>query len=489
MKRNFVARVLVVTMALVTVLSATSYAATTSGLKSINKAKKVDLIWYMRNATPINSDSVMEKANQIIGKEINATLDMRFVQPGDYNQKMQITQASGENYDICFTSWWANPYEPAALKGAYLPLDSYLTKFPEVKAVAKQQLWDLLKIDNKVYGVPNMQIISPQPGLWLKKSIVDKYKINYKNIKKLEDLTPILKQVQNGEPDMMLNVNFSGWMYRQNTELGGVSGIPGVDLNTKTWKILTYEKGSAETQRYNDIARDWYKSGYFPKDIATIKDFEPYIKAGKVFSKYQACAPGFEGDFRAKYGYDAVQVPLAPAILTRNTVASSLTAISTTSKNPERAMALVALVNTNKDLFRTLAFGIENQDYKLTATRSVTKLPGKYNMLDWAIGNTFNGFLLTGQSATKFADTKKLNDKAIVDPGSLINFDKSDITVEVSQLNAIEQEFAPIFKYGLADPAETMKLKYEKMKAVGVDKVVTVLQKQLDAWVAKNVKK
>lgn len=83
----------------------------------------VKLTWYVRFETPKNYESAIKKANEIIGKEINATLELKCIAPGEYNDKMNLIMQSSEEYDICYTASWSNNYSQNVARGAYIPLD------------------------------------------------------------------------------------------------------------------------------------------------------------------------------------------------------------------------------------------------------------------------------------------------------------------------------------------------------------------------------
>ena len=73
---------------------------------------------YQIGDKPDNLDKLLENANKIIGKEIDAKLDIEYIGWGDYEQKMNVITSSGENYDIAF----AQNYVINAQKGAYADL-------------------------------------------------------------------------------------------------------------------------------------------------------------------------------------------------------------------------------------------------------------------------------------------------------------------------------------------------------------------------------
>lgn len=437
---------------------------------------KVDLVWYLRGSVPKNADSVLAKVNELTEQKINASLTINFIEPGDYDNKISIIMGAGEVFDLSFTSSWANPYRPNVLKGAYLPLDDLLAKFPDLKQLMDDQIWDGTRVNGKIYGVPNLQLMYDQPGIWMKKDLVEKYSIDVNSIKTNSDLTAIYQKIKDNEPDIIpVSSGFGDYSVKR-------SGIVGdVVLNVTTWKVEDLQQANYDNGNWK-LMREWNQKGFFPADIATLKDVTPLFKAGKIFSSYSRQKPGGDAEIKAKFGYDVVMVPLGPMSISQGSITSTLTAISTTSKNPERAMALINLMANDKDMFRTLTYGLENQDYKKVSDDRIEPVAGAYALSGWMLGNTFNGYLLPGNQDNLFEQTKQFNKQAIVDPAVKFSFDSSALTTEIAQMQAVSNEYMDPLKNGIDDIDKMMKSRSEKMKQAGMDKVMAEAQKQVDAW-------
>lgn len=454
---------------------AVSPAASAAATAKVEALKPVKLTWYIRNAEPKNAAAVMQKANEIISSKINATLEFKYINPGDYDNKMQLVMSSGEEFDIAFAaSWIGNKYADNAIKGAYIPVDDLLNKYPDLKNMFKKEIWDGVKVNGKIYGVPNNQIMGDQPGMWFKKDLVDKYKIDLTKPKTMTDFTPLFQTIKDGEKDVIPE-RYGVMPF--NEYVPAVEG--GFNVDTKTWKV--YSSPETLVNQYKTL-REWNTKGFFPQDVATMKDELSLIKAGKVFSRYNRFKPGTDADLKNAYGFEVVTIPVGPSVISKGSVTSTLNAISTTSKNPERAMMLINLIDTNKDLFNLLKFGIEGQDYtKVSANRIEQKKDG-YALPGWLFGNEFNSFVIPGQIDDVWDQTKKLNDSSLVDPLISFVFDRKPVENELAQLNAAAGEYGAILNNGLDDTDKTLKAYLDKRKAAGADKVMAELQKQIDAW-------
>ena len=93
-------------------------------------SKEVALKWYIRIAEPKGAAEVVAEVNKYLKEKINATVDIVFVQPGDYDQKMQMAMAANEKFDLVWTANWANDYQNNILRGAFLELNDLLKARP-----------------------------------------------------------------------------------------------------------------------------------------------------------------------------------------------------------------------------------------------------------------------------------------------------------------------------------------------------------------------
>lgn len=444
--------------------------------------KPVNLIWYISNTTPANSESVFKKANEIIGNKINATVDFRFI-GGDFGEKMKMVMAASEEYDITFTSSWNNDYTQAVNKGAYIPLDDYLVKYPALKGLMRDTLWESVKIGGKIYAVPNLQVMYYQYGIWFRKDLVDKYALDVGSVKKTADLTPIFQKIKDNEPDIYpLAATFTGGYFVKNIP----SFSEGMGVDPTTWKV--YDRRSTDYVENYKVVRDWYLKGFMPPDAATMKDKDSLIKAGKVFSRYTRTLPGVEAEIKQLYGLDAVVIQISEPVISRDSVLSTLNAISVTSKNPDRAIMLLDLINTDKELYNTMVFGLEGQDYKKISENRIETIPEKYSAPSWQLGNQFNAYLMPGQTDDVWEVTKKMNDDSKLLEMGGFSFDSKNVESQMAQIHAINTEYDVMLNYGLDDTEVLLKKRADKLKLANFDKFVEEMQRQVDEWVKANVK-
>lgn len=443
-------------------------------------SEEVNLKWYILAQEPAGFDRVMEEANKYLKEKLNVNLELVCIQAGDYQQKTQMIMASQEEFDLMWMN--ASNYEPSVTKGAFLPLDELLETTPDLKDLFEEGTWDATRVNGEIYGVPMLQVLYGQSGLWFIKSIVDKYDLPVEEIKFLEDLTPIYQTVKDNEPADIIPLraaitpHFDPYM----TQVTGTS-------------FYIDEAGKVTNKRElniknNKVMQEWYSKGFFPADVTTMTDENSLIKAGKIFSRFSRQLPGVSGKFKISNGYDVVNVATNEAVISRGSVQSTMTAISATSKHPERALKLLELMQTDKYLFNLMAYGIEGQDWEKDPEneKRIQRESGAYYVPEYLIGNQFLAYILPSYEDTVWEETIEENAKAKIDPNNSFWFDRTPVETELTNLAAISTEYDNQLSYSTIPVEETYAKIDEKQKLAGVDKVVDEIQTQYDAWKAQQ---
>jgi len=457
--------------------SASGPASASSG----TELKPVELTWYYpQNAENPDLKLVNDEVNKITQVKINATIKLKPIDFGNYEQKMNTIVASGEAFDLIWTSNWLFKFDTNQKKGVFAPLDDLLnTVGKDLYATMQEKFWNDAKQEGSIYAVPNFQISASRPSFVLQKRFVDKYNFDTHSIKKIEDLEPFLKTIKENEPGITpfgtTRGFYSGLLY-------GIDSKVPVYYDDKTYTVLP--DITDELREYYKLVRSWYTKGYINEDAATLKSAADAYNKGTTAAWFDVTGkPGSEVEFKAADGgYDVVLVPLAQPVFTG--AASTMNAISRTSKNPERAMMFLQLVNTDKELYNLLVYGIEGKHYtKLDDTYiKIDQDAGYFTNSDWVFGNVTNGYLPEGAPADKFEQTLKVNDEARVSPFSGFSFNSEPVKTEIANMQAVRDEYQASLGTGTLDPEKYLPIYEEKLKKAGSDVVVAETQKQLDEW-------
>jgi putative aldouronate transport system substrate-binding protein len=230
------------------------------------------------------------------------------------------------------------------------------------------------------------------------------------------------------------------------------------------------------------IARDWYLKGYVRSDLLAISDIIQEEKAGKFAAGFQTYKPGSDISFEEANGYKVYTFPLSKPQLSG--VSATELAISATSKNPERTMMFIELLNNDPELDNLIVYGIEDRHYVKTGKNSISSIKnnGYQPNLGWMYGNTFNQYILTNQPENLHEQIEKGNNEARSQFMGDWTFDNERVRNEDAAVSAIWLELGNPLWAGVLDVEKNLKIFIEKIKKAGTEKIHVEVQRQLDEY-------
>lgn len=459
-------------------------AATT---KEKEAEKPVELIWYSIGAPQKDLDKVMAKASEYTKEKIGVTIKMKQYDWGEYNEKMAVIANSGEPYDIAFTASWAFDYVTNAKKGAFLELDELMAKKgQDIMKNVHPSFLEGAKIDGKTYAIPVNKELPAQKVFRFNKKYVDKYNLDIKSVKTLQDLEPMLAKVKAGEPSMYPLSADKGFKFGIGYDLVNENLPIGVALNdTKDLKLVNILE-------QEDILRDmatmneYYKKGYLKQDASTASNGDE-MKTGNWFVDMPDTQPFADILWSQTLGYEVVSVPYTEPYVYNWSVMGSMHAISANTPHPEKAMEFLNLLNSDKTLRNLINYGIEGEHFKRIDEETIELLPARtegYDMPGFTLGNFFILDKLPADPKDKWEQFEKFNNSAKNAPMLGFHFNPDSVKTEIAALQNVKEEFYASLFTGTVDPKEYAPKAVEKFKAAGLDKVQAEMQKQLDAWKA-----
>lgn len=461
--------------------------APASGSSAGSNEETTEIVWMIRGDEPKNYDSVMAAVNEKLKEDINMTLDLRFISPGDYETKMQMAMAGGDDWDLCFTSHWANNYVNAAGKGAYLELSEEMLKenAPNMMSTIPEKFWDGIKVNGSIYALMNYQVMYDQAGYMILKSAVEEQGIDVNSIDSWDSLNATLKTLKDAYPDKYATrgggvINHD--LIFQEEPQTTIMNMPFLTYDPETQKISNtiYFENIEENLK---TMKMWKDEGYVPADAATMKDEVTMLSQGQILSRYSRIKPGNDAALKVQYGNDWVSFPLSEGVINTMAVQSTLTAVNVNSEHPEKAIQLYDYIFGNEEVSNMLFYGLEGQDYELVDGR-VKTLPDCWVASAWMLGNQFNAYLTVNDVEGVWEETMKGNEEAALDP--LFGFvpDRTPIETEMATCEAIWLEYKDILYYGLQDYTTVVPEMLDKMNKAGLEKVTAELQSQVDEFLA-----
>lgn len=448
---------------------------------SASKDKKEEipnLTWYTIGGPQKDTEKVQEEINKYIKDKIGATVTIKQVDWGDYNQKMQVVINSGEDYDMAFTCSWANDYLQNSRKGAFLALDDAFKKeLKDTYDAVDKRFWEGSKVDGKTYAIPTNKELGVAPTWVFTKEYVDKYNIPYKDIHTIQQLEPWLKVIKEKEPDVVPFYIIKD--YSAPAMFDKLVDPIGISLKNGDLKVENGFENEDMVANINTM-RKYYKAGYINKDAATAKD----DKTVKRFVTKADGQPYAEGLWSKDLGYPVVASPITDVYVTNGSSTGAMQAINKNSKNPEKAMKFLNLLNTDKTLRNMVNYGIEGVHYTKLGDNKIKVTPEQknYSVPYFSLGNLFITYTLENEPDTKWDEFKKFNDESKPSPALGFKFNSDPVSAEIAGLRNILDEFGPAVYSGSVEPSEYLPKLNEKLKATGIDKIVAEMQKQIDEW-------
>lgn len=471
---------------LAAVLCLTAVAGCSSTDEPKNEA--VSLKWYFIGTPGMQgSTEVYNAAKELVKKDLGYSVDFIPLETGAYAEKMKLIISSGEAFDICWTSNWLNDYLQNVTNGAFVPLDDMLDQTPKLKALLPQQIWDGAKIDGKIYGVPNQQIMARSSCAVIPKEYYDKYGATLQDITKYEDLTDFMAAFAADHPEVAtVSFSWNDLTYSMGFEEILGAGIPGaVKLEGDAKDIKVYNQYA--TDEFENLVltrKSWAEKGYTVKGMQNNvpgSKFNPELLPFEI-NTYK---PGLEAALTVSKECDIVTKQLSDAYLTRSGVTATMNAISTTSEHKEEALKLLEYVNTTPELINLLTYGLEGKNYTKVDNQTIKKIPSEeYTNYEWVFGNVYNTYVLEGQESTIWEETQRMNNEAKV--SRLIAFVPSteEISLEINNCKSVVDEYMSDFNNGFGDTQTKLAEMRSKLEVAGVQKVIDTLQKQIDEWLA-----
>jgi putative aldouronate transport system substrate-binding protein len=435
---------------------------------------------------------VEEALNKLLTKKINATIDIMQFDWGAWDDKMNLMIASREPVDVMFTAQW-NGYAKNVAKGAYSEIGDLLKKDGQgILSSLDPAFLEGSKINGKNYGVPTNKELASVGGIVYRKDIADELGLDMSSVKTPEDLDAIYKVVKEKKPNMIPLYSggslFNAHYFAEYDFLGD-STIPGAILkNTEDTTVKMVEEYDIY-KRYLKVARDFYVKGYINSDAATtqLSSSDAY-KAGNIFSTVEPLKPGKAEEIANATGLQGklAQIEMTGKTVSTSETAGAMLAVSSTSEDPERAMMLINLLHTDKEINNLLNFGIEGVHYTrngevITPTdQSAGYAPG----VAWELGNQFLNYVWNSEDPDKWEKFREFNKNAKSSPALGFVFDSEPVKAEVGALANVIKQYQKALETGSVDYEKVLPQYISALKDAGVDKVVAEKQKQFDAFLA-----
>jgi putative aldouronate transport system substrate-binding protein len=452
----------------------------------------VELVWYTGGLEPqTDMPVVLAEINKYLKEKINCTLKIIETDFGNFPQKMQMVIASQEPFDICFTSNWCNDFASNVNKNAFLELETLLPQYaPDLYRLIPEAGWRAASVNGHIYGIPNYQIWVRATAIVAETEWLTRYNMNIDQLKTWDGIETILSRIKKDNPNMY---PFDEFVM---VDVGSVLGVeelisaalPGaIRFGDNSLKAINQYELPQVMEIFKRL-RSWNQKGYIRPDMAIIpNNYQDKLEGKAPIQIGGVMKPGYESEEAIKRGGREVKTAaFVDGMLTTNGITATMQGISRSSKNPEKALQFLNLLNTDKYLYNLLIWGIEGKHYRKAGTNFVEPIPnsGFGIACDWMYGNQFLAYFKPGQNETDWEETIKINKAAKISPAIGFAFNPASVQTEIATVSAVVTEYIRPLLCGAVDPEKTLPEFLGKLKDAGSEKLVAELQRQLDAWKA-----
>jgi putative aldouronate transport system substrate-binding protein len=482
----------------------------------------VTLKWAFFTGGPATDDNaVYAEFNKRLAKYMpGVSVQFNNIAYAQYKEKYTLMMAAKEDLDLVWAGYLFDIDEEIA-KGAYLPLNDLLTKYaPKLYASKTPDNWARITTDGKIYGLPHgtpnlagthndIRLIGSVADKWWPNAKQDMAKIAEKRGTTQEDydiLAAFLERAKQGGDIMKgWDVALGRWAFVDQI-MDWIKAPYGLHMLKGDLKVVN-EYETADYKLFCDNMSKWFKNGYIIKDIMSIENKRAYEEKpdGNIMFTHgwQYVETQQQQDLYSKgLGFKVYYYPLHNDWFFGNARANVVTSIPSQAKNPAKAIQFLELLNTQEsgELATIMAYGLEGKHWtkvkdasgktamqiktlQYDATQSDPSTSVGYATYFWSVvDNPMTG---TNQGAdptgAAVADAQKAKARVTPIMGFLPN--TKSVATEWAQVTAVVTEYQYQLEFGtLADNTKIYNDFLAKLKAAGNDKIIALLQSQLDAF-------
>ena len=306
MKKRLLSGLLIVSMvaAVLTGCNGKDSNADTSAAKTSDDSKTDDgkgeevvtLKWYQSlNSVEPDTQEVIDELNKYTRDKIGVEIEYVPMANSDYQEKMPTYINSGEYFDICFTANWTTNYMQFVQKDAFMDITDLLpVNAKETYEFIPEDVWNSVKVNGKVYGVPSYKELGWQGGIYVNADMAKEYGIDLTKVKTLVDYTEVLKVVSEKSKAAgkdvigisgLNSLGSSAFQLSQPYEsLTGMQSLPGASAvpeygNFKGQEEIFNQYETDDYMNYAKLVYQWNKAGYLPGNPEkTIPKFNKVLK-------------------------------------------------------------------------------------------------------------------------------------------------------------------------------------------------------------------
>ena len=458
----------------------------------------------------------MKEVNAYLNEKLNVTLEPIWGTWGDFDTATTTALAGGgDGVDIYFTcNWSANEYNKYARDGYWVKLDDLLEEnAPELLKTIPKGIWECAKTNGHdgmgIYAVPALKDTATQNCWDVNGTLLaelgydvdavcaaglDYYSAEFEEMlqkakdAKGADFYPLLI-----EPAVLERmVNHSSIV---TGDLNGANVLsyyydaehPSKDIGS----TIVNKYATDEFAKFAQKTYEYAQKGFISPSCQNTNTANDYRTATQLEGAYlfgtQSYSFGCELDYSEARKIDVRMVPETAAYMDCTSGQGAMMAISSASKNPERALQLLNLLNTDSTLMTMMNYGLEGTNYTKNDDGTITfvdETRGGY----WPWTNGMGNVRILPETQaqgtgfwTKFADYYNAAETL---PYAGFIFDSSVVEKQGAAIANVYAQYAFNLMSGAVNPEEVLPEFLSKLETAGINEFVGAAQEQMEDYLA-----
>lgn len=473
----------------------------------------VELSLYNYASILPGNEETFEAVNKYLKEKLNTTIDFHIYKSSEYSSTVGTMISSGaENMDIIFTRSGMVDFQTYVAMNAFAPLEDYKDEYlTGTQAVSSEAHWDALTVKGHLYAVPTPRDSATRYCVYVNTTLLEDLGLTFpEEYHTFFDLVDFLyeakaardkKYPEKAKQPIVKNFGtaFEGWYNLESIGSGiyanvpGLSGIEGMgEGETVFCPYLT-----DEYREWAKLRAQLVKDCIIPFDEKTFDPDKVLYNAGEMIMDWSVGTVYRDEDTNMPY-FKIKFVPAQDSVHATSGLTAGY-AVSAKSKNIERALEVIDLINSDEYLATLLRFGPEGIGWTDEDNDGMVEFPALnadatnryyYQWYAWQLG----GLTVTKvppASTTEFATLlSEMNDNATPAANLGFVFDKTPVQNEVAACaNVISEYHTGALQLGQNENVDQLCDEFiKKLKDNGIEKIVAECQKQLDTWRAANGK-
>ena len=453
---------------------------------------KLRWVTYDNGNVPLDAKEVIAAANEVSAEKIGVTVDLEF----QSTEKINLMMASGEYYDMVFTSSWLNLFDKNAVAGLYYDITDVVQEETPALYETIGKYWDCAMIDGRILGVPVLKDMGAEEMFRLNADYFEGEKgMEIPERMEFGDIEPFLQAYKEDHPDKyplaMDKAGIPGYLNFLERFAGNTIVIP-YEQDTPVPQAMPFWDCEELMNRYR-LLHKWYLAGYIHPDAATIdsttSDKSIPVRCGVAWKGYRGYSNPADWGFNVKTTiYDGPHI-------SRTNEQGSMAGICAACDDAHVTACLkyLELLNTDRQFRDILAYGIEGKHFEYLDNGTVLRTQtgrDRYQVGLYLTGSVVNAsvesvsrdFLSDPDQWVKVYEGYETD--GIFSQTKGFSYDvtrKEDI---ITALTAIYSDYTTELRTGTSDPDVVIPEMKKRMEAAGIYEVVEDIQQQLNEWLA-----